>query len=318
MRYLSTIHFFLFACVVVLVAGCNEDGVPVQKEVAKKVEKIQPIPMVFKMSVEAEPEVESSSEDLSSSEETSSSSERRVPRRTTPRQARLSSSSEAISSEAASSSEAPQFCKSVPRGTMCDLRDGQIYRTVVIGSQVWMAQNLNFNAEGSWCYNNREDLCKTYGRLYQWTSALDLGSEFLNTDASQSVKPKHQGVCPEGWRVPNSRDMKQLADHVTRHNQKNSKKENVGTSLKAATGWKKSEESADGTNLFGFNALPTGSRKADGIFTEIMEDAGFWVTDETGDGIRARYWDLYYANDDFWGSYSNLKTVGYALRCIKN
>jgi uncharacterized protein (TIGR02145 family) len=90
------------------------------------------------------------------------------------------------------------------------------YRTVQIGSQIWMAENLNYAVEGSVCYDNLESNCDKYGRLYNWATAmnLDLSCNFI-TCASQ-IQLKHQGICPAGWHIPGNTDWDQLYLYVSR------------------------------------------------------------------------------------------------------
>jgi len=78
--------------------------------------------------------------------------------------------------------------------TFTDPRDGKVYRTVKIGNQVWMAENLNYDAPGSKCYNNNPANAEKYGRLYDWETA--------------------KKVCPAGWHLPSNDEWKVLVDFV--------------------------------------------------------------------------------------------------------
>jgi len=131
------------------------------------------------------------------------------------------------------------------KGTFTDPRDGKTYKTIKIGEQVWMAENLAYNAEGSKCYDNNEENGKKYGRLYDWDTA--------------------NKACPKGWKVPTSAEWQTLEDFVGGDNI-------AGKKLKAQRGWNKD---GNGTDDFGFAALPGGECYTDGSFVE-GGDCGYW------------------------------------------
>ena len=118
----------------------------------------------------------------------------------------------------------------------------------------------------------------------------------------------------------------EMNELVTFIGKKNSKRvgplEAVGTSLKSVHDWNACDttdaECAVGTNRYGFNARPAGRRNADGTYDDLRRDAGFWIAEESDNASHARYWDLYYATDKFWGDYTNSKSVGYSVRCLKD
>ena len=220
--------------------------------------------------------------------------------------------------EESSSSEAeppaPVYCENVPDGMLCDRRDGQMYRTVAIGTQVWMAQNLNYHAQNSWCYDNKASNCNVYGRLYSWTSAMGVDASFAA--ASAKLHKEHQGACPDGFHMPTSADMKALVTYMNKHNKH--EQEKSGTLLKMKFSWMHSEEWPEGTDRFGFGAMAAGFRNAKGSFKEMGKDADFWVAEESNTPTHAPYWNLYYDNDEFLGDYSKNKLYAYSVRCLKN
>jgi uncharacterized protein (TIGR02145 family) len=164
-----------------------------------------------------------------------------------------------------------------------DGRDGQTYKTVKIGSQTWMAANLNIETGNSWCYNNRADSCEKYGRLYDWETA--------------------QSVCPRGWKLPDAADWRKLTTAVGGrdtivYNEDGGISEkcslNAGKKLKSKSGWWRgyygSIDNPNGTDDYGFSALPGGNHWPDG-YSRGASGYGCWWTASVGsDG------NVYYRN----------------------
>jgi len=141
-------------------------------------------------------------------------------------------------------------------GIFQDQRDGQAYRTVTIGTQTWMARNLNYrNATGKSdtagvCYNYSADSCSKFGRLYTWAEAMQ-GA------ASSSAKPSGiQGICPSNWHVPSDSEWAVLQKRVDPTNARD------GAVLKATNDWKSALGSEDGIDSLGFRAIAAGQYNA--------------------------------------------------------
>jgi uncharacterized protein (TIGR02145 family) len=95
---------------------------------------------------------------------------------------------------------------SVTYGYAGDVQQRQ-YRTVKIGTQVWMAQNLDIKVDSSWCYNDSNANCQRYGRLYKWSTAMALPDTCDTTDCHLIVgNAPRQGLCPAGWHIPTDAD----------------------------------------------------------------------------------------------------------------
>jgi len=100
-----------------------------------------------------------------------------------------------------------------PNTSFCDKRDGQTYTYGVFGGVTWMTRNLNYkhsDDEGSYCYNNIESNCATYGRLYNW-SAARLVAQTYQTTLLGGTDAGVQGVCPDGWHLPSASEWSKLA-----------------------------------------------------------------------------------------------------------
>jgi uncharacterized protein (TIGR02145 family) len=135
-------------------------------------------------------------------------------------------------------------------GSLSDSRDSKTYKTVVVGTQTWMAENLNFNAPGSKCYgvDNAPINCNTYGRLYNLETA--------------------KAACPSGWKLPSEKDWETLIAAVGGVSV-------AGTRLKAESGW---NNNGNGTNVVGFSALPGGYEFFESNFSLFydMGTMGYW------------------------------------------
>jgi uncharacterized protein (TIGR02145 family) len=175
-------------------------------------------------------------------------------------------------------------------GEFTDTRDGQKYRTVKIGEQVWMAENLNFKIDGSWCYDDDEANGKIYGRLYTWEAA--------------------KSACPAGWYLPTHEEWQILVDYAGGYSV-------AGRKLKSASDWNDYKgQSGNSTDEYGFSALPGGTRYSDGSFGNAGYGGVWWTATEL-DASLAYYRDMGYLDERVYrGGY--LKSYGYAVRCVRD
>ena len=166
--------------------------------------------------------------------------------------------------------------------TLTDKRDGKKYKTVIIGERTWMAENLNYEANGSVCYNNKPENCDKYGRLYDWNTAKE--------------------SCPSGWHLPSEEEWT-IDGYVGG---------DAGKKLKSKSGW---NNDGNGTDKFGFSALPGGYGDSGGNFG-LVGDRGTWWSSM---GDHASYADRFYMRYDYNGVYggSNNKSYLYSVRCVQ-
>ncbi len=170
-----------------------------------------------------------------------------------------------------------------------DSRDGKKYKTVKIGSQTWMAENLNYNASGSKCYNNKPANCEKYGRLYEWGTA--------------------KKACPSGWHLPSKSEWEELDNAI-------GGKEVAGKNLKAKSGWNDYiGKSGNGTDEFGFSALPGGLGNSNGSFDNVG-DYGYWWG-VFGDSNFAYYRNMIYAYEHAYWDYLASNDL-FSVRCVKD
>ena len=193
-----------------------------------------------------------------------------------------------------------------------DDRDGQVYKTVVIGNQTWMAQNLNYKINPgiqSWCgggNGRKEGDCSTYGRLYTWAgmkgkSESECGLDYDCKDTTT------QGICPEGWEVPSVDDFTTLAEYLSSTTTIAS-----GTALKANSDlW---YEYGMGADIAGFSALPAGINKS--FFTDVYEYAYFWTNKQRSEMfVSGAILEAQHDRLDISSSFT--KDAAMSIRCIK-
>ncbi|OFY56338.1 MAG: hypothetical protein A2Y87_05970, partial [Bacteroidetes bacterium RBG_13_46_8] len=176
-----------------------------------------------------------------------------------------------------------------PAMPIYDTRDGQEYKTVTIGNQTWMAENLNYyTTGGSWYYNNDSTTyADTYGRLYDWGSA--------------------KIVCPAGWQLPSDGDWMQLVNYLGGNPVAGGKMKEADT-----IHWKSPNTGA--TNEREFTALPGGYRLSDNQFTGLGTMARFWTSTKYGlPGVY--YYSMYYNNTGIYRYYTS-SSAGSSVRCI--
>lgn len=213
---------------------------------------------------------------------------------------------------------------------LIDERDGQSYKIVKIGKQIWMAQNLNYAVDSSWCYNNKSSNCDVYGRLYQWTAAMDIKVRYLNDSVGRIIDYPHQGVCPKGWHIPADEEWKMLADYARDSSSFKLSKghsSDYGLALVSERGWFDSLGTYGGTDEFRFKMLPAGKRWRQGSerpfsFCLLGTNAYFWSTYEYSPK-GAYHWDTYIGSTypNVSGSFSHngdFKESAYSVRCLKN
>lgn len=216
-----------------------------------------------------------------------------------------------------------QYCLELPSGTkqmeayLFDSRDAENprkYKTVAIGSQVWMAENLNFNVEErSWCAGGN---CSVYGRLYTWDAAVGKSENECGEGQKCGLSGTVQGICPEGWHLPNNEDWKTLLEPIANKVINSSEVvyyHGAGLKLKTVSGWIK--DGGNGIDAYGFSAFPAGEREQ-GNIGGFGYYAAFWSSAENDDARANRV--FLSVTEDIARLGPAQKSVGYSVRCLKN
>jgi uncharacterized protein (TIGR02145 family) len=213
------------------------------------------------------------------------------------------------------------FCQN----TVTDI-SGNVYKTVKIGTQIWMAENLRTEK-----FNNGDPIEQiTSNRYWQEVSGLAMNDTTFNQIWPvmcyyNNEKQKHnalynwyvvfdsRGVCPAGWHIPSTDEFYELIDYL-------GGMETASTKLKSSTSWK-----IIGSNSSGFNAIPIGFRVGSGEFNGESEEVGFW-TDEIIEDRNQINNILYLGASTFKLRSDITKTeirsiffnAGHSIRCVKN
>ena len=220
--------------------------------------------------------------------------------------------------------------RNIKYGSLKDSRDGRTYKTVVIGSQTWMAENLNYKTADSYCYEDSSKNCDEYGRLYTWAAAMDSAGKWTTNGKGCGFKktcsPKYpvRGVCPSGWHLPTKEEFETLFSTV-------GGRTIAGKMLKSASGWGKLHSRGNGSDDYGFSVLPAGMRYDDGHYQDRWTDASFWSSTESGDyGAYIIYFNgtddhdgpsrvsIFNYEDSIVDQSSLEKNEGFSIRCVKN
>jgi len=181
------------------------------------------------------------------------------------------------------------------------------YKTTEIGTQVWMAENLNYDVPGSKCYYNDPINCAKYGRLYDWATAMDLPASCNSNACSGQITSKHRGICPSGWHIPSNNDWEVL---ITK----------VGGASTAAKYLKSLDW--NGQDKYGFAALPGNYCGSDGSFNGVSyysfyqnNNGNWWSASEySATNAYSRYM---YGYNEIYSSYGQ-KSPFYSVRCVKD
>ena len=173
---------------------------------------------------------------------------------------------------------------------LTDNRDGNIYKTIKIGRQWWMAENLNYISGNEWIYADDANNAKTYGRLYDWETACE--------------------VCPEGWHLASYEEWMELILFLGDRDVAGGKLKVPGTAYWNGT-------AVGVTNSSGFSALPCGARYSSGYYS-CLHNFGYYWTSFENDTEQARYWLLSHDVPEEIRSGIHTKDYCMSVRCIRD
>ena len=181
--------------------------------------------------------------------------------------------------------------KSNDKNTFKDARDNKVYKTIQIGTQTWMAENLAYKvSSGCWAYDNNATNVTKYGYLYDWKTT--------------------KKVCPSGWHLPSDAEWTTLTNNL-------GGEDVAGKKMKSTSGWNDYDgESGNGTNTIGFSALPGGYRYGNETF-DLIGDYGYWWSSTEYSASNAYYRYMHgSSNNVIRDNYG--KTDGISVRCVRD
>jgi len=248
------------------------------------------------------------------------------------------SSSSSVAAITGCGSTETQYCSDgvmKPYGKLTDSRDGKEYKTLVIGGQEWMAENLNYDGDTGSRYtvgkcipsngsvvSDSDCFYAKYGRLYDWVTAMGLSGEAYDyskniygptrcgADCYEPFVLPHRGICPQGWHLPTDAEWTTLVEAAGGAS-------TAGSNLKAASGWKEDEYyGVKGTDVYGFSALPGGSGLSSGGFGSVGYN-GYWWSSTEYNATIAYFWYMLY-DDSEVVRYSYYKSNLYSVRCLRD
>ena len=209
-------------------------------------------------------------------------------------------------------------------GTVEDA-EGNVYQTIGIGSQIWMAENLTTTSYGNgdpigtttpstldisgestpkyqWAYDGDESNAAIYGRLYTWHAVTD-----------------SRNVCPAGWHVPTDNEWTILTDYLLNncYGYTNAGRTLIAQSMANTSWWLGYSPSYIGNNSSGFTALPGGYREnTNGKFYRISIDGSWWSSTESS--AAEAYYRSMSIDSNIESSYHGNKQLGFAVRCLRD
>ena len=222
-------------------------------------------------------------------------------------------SSEFVKTVSSSSSSPKSSSSNIYSDSVYDFRDGNFYNIVKIGTQTWMAENLSFQTENSYCYDYRTDYCNKYGRLYTWAAAMDSvgswGTGGENCGYALKCSPDYpvRGICPSGWHLPTKAEFDTLISSAGGQTK-------AFLRLKSTTGW--NGPNGDGTDIYAFKALPSGYRGQMGEYNRLLNGAYFWSSTE-----ESAYDAIYIFLGNYAGDLkikNQKKDYAFSVRCVKD